>query len=87
MTYGWHTATMIVAWAPWANWSPSVYPTGEIFAIGVVPRAKYSPSVLSHGRNIRHRWRGFRPNAGTDNNHGMGELVAMGVVPRAKYSP
>ena len=58
MTYGWHTATMIVAWAPWANWSPS---------------------ALSHGRNIRHKWRGFRPYAGIDINHGVGELVAIGV--------
>ena len=33
---------------------------GELVAIGV-----------SHGRNIRHKWRGFRPNAGIDNNHGV----------------
>jgi hypothetical protein len=49
---------------------------GELVAMGVF-----------HGRNIRHKWRGFRPNVGTDNNRGMGELVAIGVVPRAKYSP
>ena len=63
------TATTIIV--AWANWSPSVYPTGEIFAIGGV----------SHGRNIRHKWRGFRPYVGIDNDRGMGELVAMGVVP------
>ena len=53
---------------------------------------------VSHGRNIRHKWRGFRPNDGNDNNRGVGELVAIGVshgrnirhrwcIPRAKYSP
>jgi len=59
---------------------------GEMVAMGFV-----------HGRNGRHKWRGFRPYHGTDNNRGIGEMVAMGFVhgrngrhgrcPWAKWSP
>ncbi len=49
---------------------------GELVAMGV-----------SHGRNIRHKWRGFRPYDGTDNTSWHGRIGRHGCIPRAKYSP
>ena len=55
---------------PRAKYSPSVYSTGEIFAINGVG---FAPTQ-------RHKWRGFRPYDGIDNNRGVGELVAIDGV-------